>query len=140
MLLRRWVPVAAWAAFIFLFSTSAFCADCTGSFLVPVLAWCFPGRSPEEIRLLHDAVRKLAHFTEYAILAILWFRALRRGGWRLAAAQWMTFGAVTVYACSDEFHQSFVPNRTAAGMDVLIDMVGGATALLVLRWWYRVKA
>jgi VanZ family protein len=40
---------------------------------------------------------------------------------------------VVVYALADEYHQSFVPSRTASIYDSLIDMIGGLTALLIVR-------
>jgi VanZ family protein len=38
-----------------------------------------------------------------------------------------------VYALIDEYHQSFVPSRTASVFDSLIDMAGGITALILVR-------
>jgi len=40
---------------------------------------------------------------------------------------------IVVYALVDEYHQSFVPSRTASIFDSLIDMAGGLTALLIVR-------
>ena len=54
-------------------------------------------------------------------------RAIRlRLAWALA-----TIAAVAGYASLDEFHQSFVPGRTAAVSDVLLDTTGGATAQVI---------
>ena len=39
---------------------------------------------------------------------------------------------VFLYACSDEFHQAFVPGRGPAFRDVLVDTSGGLTALLII--------
>jgi VanZ family protein len=38
-----------------------------------------------------------------------------------------------IYALLDEYHQSFVPSRTASIFDSMIDMAGGLTALLIVR-------
>jgi VanZ family protein len=35
----------------------------------------------------------------------------------------------------DEYHQSFVPSRTASIYDSLIDVVGGLTALTIFAIW-----
>jgi VanZ family protein len=62
------------------------------------------------------------------------------GGWFVAG-----FLVLTALAASDEYHQSFVPSRTAAVTDVLIDMSGGLVALTILalfrRWrtWRRMR-
>jgi VanZ family protein len=71
----------------------------------------------------------VAHFTEYFILASLWAWALlpALGLKALAVA-----GAIAVlYAISDEWHQSFVPRRDSDPVDVLVDSVGAAAAVVV---------
>jgi VanZ like family len=78
-------------------------------------------------------LRKLAHFTEYAVLTGLWWRALRGLGARfpLAMAMAISLG----YAATDEFHQTFVDGRRGTPVDVLIDSAGiavAATAIAVL--------
>jgi VanZ family protein len=72
-------------------------------------------------------LRKAAHMTEYGLLWWLWWRAL---GYRHAGA------AVTVviaYAASDELHQHFVTGRHGTPVDVAIDAVGVAIAILLAR-------
>lgn len=80
-------------------------------------------------------LRKLAHMTEYALLMVLMTRA-----WLRTRPLWVPFqlflisGILTIsYAISDEIHQSFVPGRTGAISDVLIDGCGIMIAILVLR-------
>lgn len=76
---------------------------------------------------------KAAHFFEYGILALLVFRALIHSRMRMNPvwknALW-AFAFVTLYAFTDEWHQSFVPNRHADVMDWLMDTLGGAFFLL----------
>lgn len=106
----RLALVVAWAALIFLGS----------SFPNP------PGATGGEWQ--YD----LAHMVEYAVLGALVFIAVR--GYRPAAplltvalAAWVI---AVLYGMSDEFHQSFVPNRDANWMDVGFDALGAAVALL----------
>jgi VanZ family protein len=49
--------------------------------------------------------------------------------------RWFLISAtvIVVYALMDEYHQSFVPTRTASVVDSLIDMAGGLTALILIR-------
>lgn len=91
-----------------------------------------PSASPETLKLLHHVIRKCAHLTEYFILSLLIFRGIRAGqkGWHLRWAL-TTVLIVAGYAALDEFHQSFVPGRTAAVSDALIDISGGVAAQLV---------
>ncbi len=42
---------------------------------------------------------------------------------------------VAVFALVDEYHQSFVPSRTASVYDSLIDTSGGLAALILMRRW-----
>ena len=95
-IVRLWLPVVAWAALIFAFSS------------VPDLGTGLGGWD-----LL---LRKIAHAAEYAVLGALLARALPRPG--LAVA----FGVL--YALSDEAHQAFVPGRLGSPIDVAIDAVG----------------
>ncbi len=61
-------------------------------------------------------LRKLAHAGEYAVLGFLLLRATGSVGWSIAAG--------IAYAVSDELHQSLVPGRLGAPVDVAIDAVG----------------
>ena len=71
---------------------------------------------------------------EYAILALLLWRALRSGS-AVRAKMSMLVAAVllgcAVFAASDEFHQSFVKSRTPSIRDVLLDIVGALVGLLI---------
>jgi VanZ family protein len=102
--LSRWLPVVVWAAVIFAFSAVPSLNSGLGT-------WDF-------------VLRKCAHMTEYAILAALAWRALRSYGWAFAFA--------VAYACTDEFHQSFVRGRHASPIDVLIDAAGALVGLALV--------
>lgn len=133
----RYLPLALWLAFIFYTSTGAMSASNTSRMIGPLLRWLFPDITPDQLLSAHFLTRKLAHFAEYALLALLAARAfipssrpfLRRG-WFAASLL-----LVTAYALFDEYHQSLVPTRTGTIWDSLIDIVGGLTALLALGWW-----
>jgi VanZ family protein len=79
----------------------------------------------------------LHHGTAYAGLAMVTVRALAGGrlrtvGMASLAGAWTI---ATVYGFTDEFHQSFVPGRTADPRDLLADGVGAALGLgLVWAW------
>jgi VanZ family protein len=77
--------------------------------------------------------RKFVHASEYALLCFLWWRALRTVMGRTAALlpAWIV---ATLYAVTDEFHQTFVTGRHGTWVDVAIDSLGaGVFALLTLR-------
>jgi VanZ family protein len=75
-------------------------------------------------------LRKAGHVTEYAVLVVLWWRALRGLGARFPLA-----GAIAIglgYAATDEFHQTFVDGRHGTPVDVLIDSIGMAIAAIAI--------
>jgi VanZ family protein len=131
--LKYWLPVLVWLSLIFVASTEALSAEQTSRFLVPFLRWLDPQISSATIATIHIAVRKAAHLAEYAILAILLWRAVRRGTnlrvkmSTMFIAAWFMCG---VFAVSDEFHQSFVTSRTASPHDVFVDIIGATIGLV----------
>ena len=100
-LVSAWLPVVAWAALIFTLSS------------IPGLG---TGLGTWDLVL-----RKLAHTTEYAILGLLLLRATGRMS--------IAFVLATLYAVTDELHQSFVAGRHASPLDVAIDAAGVALGL-----------
>jgi VanZ family protein len=137
--LARWSPAIAWAIVISAFSTGVFTAENTSRIIIPILHWLFPHASSDTLRVMHYFIRKCGHFTEYFVLSLLILRGIR-GGRREMRLAWIFAAIVLVagYASLDEFHQSFVPGRTAAVSDVLLDTTGGAAAqaiaALMLLW------
>lgn len=82
-------------------------------------------------------VRKSAHMAEFAVLNLslifaLWFWG-KRGRGLLEAAFVMTF----VYACSDEFHQLFIPGRAGLATDVLVDSIGMAIVTCGAHFYWK---
>ncbi len=81
---------------------------------------------------LDSWIRRLAHFTEYALLGLLLVPAWRFSGLRFAGA--MAWGIASLWAVLDEVHQAFVPGRACQWQDMLTDSVGAAlgTAVMLL--------
>ena len=133
--LSRYGPLVVWAALIFIGSSGVLSASNTSVVLRPLL-WLFPHASEATLALIHFLVRKAGHLTEYAILALLAARAFRTSSHQLWRNRWFWVSLlfVVAYSLSDEFHQSFVPSRTASIYDCMIDSVGGLTALCVSAW------
>lgn len=126
-------------AFIFFASTGSFSASNTSLLIRPVVLWFFPDISNERLLAIHFIVRKLAHFTEYAILGLLAARAFIESSRAGLRRHWF-FDAlvlITLYALSDEYHQSFVASRTASIYDSLIDISGGLVALILVAAWRK---
>jgi VanZ family protein len=83
--------------------------------------------------------RKLVHFGEYALLCFLCWRLLRTGlpDRRAALA---AFLVASLYAVTDELHQSFVEGRHGTPVDWAIDTAGAAAAALAVTARRRVAA
>ena len=130
-LVSKWMPVIAWMLLIFAGSSDALSAEHTSRFIVPFLRWLDPQVSLATIAAIHLTVRKLGHFMEYAILAAFLWRGLRGtfSAVRSSALALTAFLIAAGFAASDEFHQSFVPTRTASLRDVMIDCVGALLAV-----------
>jgi VanZ family protein len=134
--LKYWLPPLLWMTLIFSASSDARSYEHSSRFVEPLLHWLFPHMSQAHIDGLHHFVRKCAHVTEYAVLALLLWRALHRSKNNLPAWSWPKVGGtilfVFLYAATDEFHQSFVPTRTPLVSDVFIDTAGGVLGLIVI--------
>jgi VanZ family protein len=133
----RWLPALGWAGMIFVFSTEAFSGGNTKGILEPLLRGLFPALSGTGIELIHLCIRKLGHFVEYFVLAVLVLRAARDKAEEPLPSSRLAVGlALTaLYAVSDEWHQAFVPSRSASSADVLLDVFGGFCGML----WFHLR-
>ena len=134
--LWRYGPLIVWLAFIAFASSVEFSAENTSRIIRPLLLWLFPNISEARIAFVHFLTRKAAHFTEFAVLGLLSARAFSVSSQYMLRRMWFFAGLllVVVWALLDEFHQSFVPSRTASLYDSLIDIAGGLTALIGYRY------
>ncbi|MGH2713528.1 MAG: VanZ family protein [Thermoleophilaceae bacterium] len=88
---------------------------------------------------IDSVARKLVHFGEYALLCFLWWRLLRTAMPDRRAAL-VAFLLSSLYAATDELHQSFVDGRHGTPVDWAIDSAGAAVAAFVLTARRRVAA
>lgn len=103
-----WLPVILYAGIIFLFSSQ-------------------DGRGIPALFLGQDVIFHIVEYTGFAYLIyrlIKQCRPLRKPGQALALVLLVIF----IYALTDEYHQSFVPGRTAEIFDVAMDCLGGLLA------------
>ena len=137
--LWRYGPLLLWLVFISFASGSQFSAANTSQLIRPLLLWLFPNLSEERLAVAHFLTRKAAHFTEYAVLALLARRAFITSCYPLIHRYWFQIGLLLVvfYALLDELHQSFVASRTASIYDSAIDVAGGLAVLLIFRLFCR---
>jgi VanZ family protein len=137
--LWRYGPLLLWILFISFASTSEFSAANTSRLVRPILLWLFPNISEARLATVHFLTRKVAHFTEYAVLAFLARRAFITSSSAFIRRYWFQLGLllVVVYSLLDEYHQSFVPSRMPSIYDSAIDVAGGFTVLLFFKLYRR---
>ena len=141
---RKWVrillciAVIAVCVMIFLFSAQSGeeSADTSGKVVDFLIALFVKGyqlldaiRQREIYEIASLIVRKLAHFSEFALLGFL-LRLLMRS-YRVKAGTGWAWLATTLYAMTDELHQMFSEARGASLVDVGIDSLGAATGAAV---------
>ena len=109
-----WLPVVTWAGVIFFVSAQ-------------------PKETFDRLGLSGLLISSLGHLVTYGILMYLVVLALHYGSSLPARYLFVcAFVLVALYGLSDEYHQSFVPGRTATIWDWLVDLVGAASVWIVL--------
>lgn len=129
-----WLLVVMWAATIFNLSRAPYSAASSARFIAIVLDWLSIRILPQSFALLNTLFRKSAHLTEYAVLAVCIYNAVKPAGdrsWSRNAAFWALLASGS-YSLTDEFHQLFVPGRRASLFDCAIDTSGAFLGLLML--------
>ncbi|HSC78047.1 MAG TPA: VanZ family protein [Candidatus Acidoferrales bacterium] len=123
-----------WAVVIALLSTRGFDTAFTYKLLKAVNEFWTLGYTVAQLREANAIVRKLAHVSEYFILGLLLWRALRRGrdeAWRWSwAVGTLLLGAA--WAGLDELHQLFERGRGSSVVDIGWDSLGLLLALVVI--------
>jgi VanZ family protein len=135
-----WWPVVFGIGIIALESTPAFGADHTSSPLRWIYQAIFGPVSKAHWETIHHLIRKSGHFTGYGLLGLAWLRAwwmtLPRSFFLVDTV--LAFLGTAMTASADEFHQSFLPNRTGSPWDVLLDCSGALTMQLIVYVFLRV--
>jgi VanZ family protein len=142
-LLKAWIAAILWLIVIAIESSALLSSNNTSRILYPLLHFLF-GMDWEHFEFWHFYIRKGGHVVGYAILSILLFRAWRATLPAMGDVKWTPRWATiailgtALVASLDEWHQSFIPSRTGAVRDVVLDTCAGIGAqLLIFLWWMR---
>ena len=123
-------------------STTLFGAEHTSGPLRWVWEHIFGQVTNERWEFLHHIIRKTGHFIGYGTMGLLWLRAwwmsLPRAGFLLDAT--LALLGTAMVASADEFHQSFLPNRTGVPSDVLLDCCGAIVLQLLAYLFMRIRS
>lgn len=99
-----------------------------------------PAQEQADLRYIAGTIiRKLGHFSEFALLGLalmLHIQTLKKKITVRLPILW-AWAVGTLYAGSDEFHQSFVADRGPSVVDVMIDSAGVIAGVLVMFWILR---
>lgn len=130
--------MAGVCAIIFLFSADAHSNQHIQRVAGILLSVVGRDTATERMHLRHP-VAKLGHIVVYFSLGLVSLAAWSKAGRRpLAGAAWRAWVFCALYACTDEFHQRFVPTRDPTVRDVLLDSAAAAAAILSLAmYWGR---
>lgn len=131
--IRAWWPVVASTIVIVIESTELFGSNHTSGPLRWIFQHLFGLVGDARWDTIHHYIRKSGHFLGYGIVGLTWLRAWRRSleaAPRLAHAALALLGTALV-ASWDEWHQSFLPNRTSSPWDVLLDCCGAFVMLSI---------
>jgi len=107
----RWIPSLLMMSLIFTFSSQP------GDNLPNFLTWDY-------------FIKKVSHVIGYGLLALSYFYLLMYN----KKHYWLAWLLAMIYSATDEFHQSFVPGRSASVFDVLLFDNLGAIISLWLRF------
>ncbi len=139
-ILKTWIAAGLWLFLIAGESTDLASTYNTSRVLYPILHFLM-GLDPIRFLTWHFYIRKLGHFAGYFMLSLLLFRAWRatlRGAslspWSIQWAGFAFFMAALV-ASLDEWHQTYLPSRTGALHDVLLDSFAALIAQIVIFLW-----
>ena len=130
-----WWPVVLSAAVVAASSSTWMGSDHTSRPLRWLWEMVFGAVPDTRWDVIHLCIRKIGHFTGYGLIGLAWLRAWRLTLPRLSYlndAILAVLGAALLASC-DEYHQTFLPNRTGSPWDVLLDCCGALAMCLVVR-------
>jgi VanZ family protein len=137
--MRTWLPVLACTMVFAVESTPYLGADHTSAPLQRVVEALFGYNVCVHWDLIHYLIRKTGHFMGFGIFSLVCFRSfwltLQNAAFQMRRqlrAHGLAILATFLMASADEFHQSFLPNRTGQFSDVLLDCCGAAAFCLIL--------
>lgn len=126
-----------WMALIFFFSSQVSNdSTATTNIVINILykIYCMFVSPPKDLltftEMVFKPVRKIAHFSEFAILGVLVYINVK--DFKNNKTILLSCLISLIYAISDEIHQIFVPGRACTLIDVLIDFSGSLVGILFI--------
>jgi len=137
--LSAWLPVAVGILAILMESTEWMGSDNTSDPLQWLYESLFGHVSSAHWKVIHLVIRKSGHFIGYGLIGLAWLRAwwmsLPRS--RFIHDAFLALVGTALVASADEWHQTYLPNRTGSPWDVLLDCCGALVLQLVVYSYMR---
>ena len=135
-----WTPVALGMVVIALESTELMGADHTSHPLRWLYEFIFGHVADARWEVLHHFIRKSGHFLGYGAIGLAWLRAwwMTLPHSRFLPDAVLALLGTALVASADEYHQTFLPNRTGSAWDVLLDCSGAITLQLLVYVFMRI--
>jgi VanZ family protein len=137
---KTWLPVALGCAVIAAESTQAMGSDHTSGPLRWLFQSIFGIVSDDRWDLIHHITRKSGHFIGYGLIGLAWLRA-----WWFTLPQsrflqdaLLAIAGTALVASADEWHQSYLPNRSGSPWDVLLDCCGAISLQILVYLFMRI--
>ena len=112
----------------------------SGSITYHVIEEFFPAlRGSFLIDIFNFIIRKSAHFIEYFVLCFLMYSFLKEYSFSGKKLCFFSVIFCFLYALTDEFHQAFVPGRTATIRDCFVDLTGSLFFILIYTLFFHRK-
>ena len=136
---RAWLPVAVAVCLVAIESTPYFGSDRTSGPLRNLWEMLFGPVSERHWNIIHILIRKCGHFLGFGLVGLTWLRA-----WQITLPkapflriELLALAGTALIASADEFHQSFLPNRTSSPRDVMLDCCGALVTQLLAYFLLR---
>jgi VanZ family protein len=134
-----WCPVALGMIMIAIESQEFMGSNYTAGPLRHFFEKLFGHVSEEDWDIVHHYMRKSGHFLGYGLIGLAWLRAW----WKTLPhshffqdALLALLGTAAIASC-DEWHQTFLPNRTGTPVDVFLDCTGSLVLQLLVYFYFR---
>ncbi len=137
-----WLPVVVAACLVAIESTAYFGADRTSGPLRYLWEMVFGLVTERHWHIIHILLRKSGHFLGFGLVGLTWLRAwwMTLPHARFLRVELLALAGSALIASADEYHQSFLPNRTSSPRDVLLDCVGALVTMCVAYLILRIRA
>jgi VanZ family protein len=137
--LSAWLPVLLGILLVMVESTEPFGSDQTSHPLRLLFEALFGPVSLHRWEVIHHVIRKSGHFVGYGMIGLAWLRAwwMSLPHSRFILDEVLALLGTALIASCDEWHQSYLPNRTGSPWDVLLDCCGALVLQLMVYLWLR---